>query len=72
MTDNHRSDHACGCCSRRLTVAQLCDRLQVKVDTVYQWNRRGTGPKFIRVGRHLRYRVSDVDAWEKEHESGAA
>ncbi len=31
--------------------------------TLYQWKYRGTGPKPLKVGRHLRYRWSEVDAW---------
>ena len=35
----------------------------VPLATVYKWNHEGTGPIVIRVGRHVRYRPSDVDAW---------
>jgi hypothetical protein len=31
--------------------------------TVYNWRTRGLGPRGIRVGRHVRYRLADVDAW---------
>ena len=37
--------------------------LDLPVRTVYQWNSRGTGPPRIRVGRHVRYRRADVEAW---------
>ncbi|WP_175974812.1 helix-turn-helix transcriptional regulator [Corynebacterium sp. Marseille-Q2823] len=32
-------------------------------------NRRykGTGPKFLKLGRRIMYRVSDVVAWEEEN-----
>lgn len=33
------------------------------VRTLYEWNYRGVGPKAIEVGRHLRYRWTDVDSW---------
>jgi len=33
------------------------------VETLYQWRTRSTGPKAARVGRHLRYRRSDVERW---------
>jgi predicted DNA-binding transcriptional regulator AlpA len=32
----------------------------------------GTGPKFVKLGRHVRYRVSDVLAWIEEQERGAS
>jgi excisionase family DNA binding protein len=35
----------------------------VPLKTVYQWRYAGTGPRAIRVGRHLRYRWSDVEEW---------
>ncbi|MER5861229.1 helix-turn-helix domain-containing protein [Streptomyces sp900105245] len=33
------------------------------VETVYQWRRKGTGPRGFRVGRHLRFDPDDVRAW---------
>ena len=43
----------------------LADREGVPVPTVYQWRSRGTGPPGFRVGRHVRYRLADVVAWEE-------
>jgi predicted DNA-binding transcriptional regulator AlpA len=28
-----------------------------------QWRYQGLGPRFIKLGRNVRYRVSDVEAW---------
>jgi excisionase family DNA binding protein len=45
---------------------QLAERLGVPPETVAAWRRKRTGgPPFMRVGRHVRYRVADVLAWEK-------
>jgi len=41
----------------------LADYLGVPLATLYQWSSRRTGPRTIRVGRHLRYRQSDIDRW---------
>jgi predicted DNA-binding transcriptional regulator AlpA len=41
-------------------VAQL---LHVKVKTLQAWRSRGGGPRFVRVGRLVRYRDEDVAAW---------
>lgn len=46
-----------------LTAQELAEQLGVPLATLYQWNTKGTGPKRIRMGRHVRYRLSDVDAW---------
>ena len=48
---------------RLLTVAELADYLGVPVATLYQWRYRGEGPPGFRVGRHLRYRWSDIQQW---------
>ena len=41
----------------------LAGYLDVPVKTVYGWRHRGLGPAGFRVGRHLRYRQSDVEKW---------
>jgi predicted DNA-binding transcriptional regulator AlpA len=37
--------------------------LGVPVTTLYQWRYRHIGPPSIKVGKHVRYRRIDVDAW---------
>jgi excisionase family DNA binding protein len=51
-----------------LTVEQLAEFLGVPVATVYRWNYLGTGPQRMAVGRHVRYRLSDVDAWLRDQQ----
>lgn len=41
----------------------LAEHLGIPLATVYAMNHRGTGPRRIKVGKHVRYRRSDVDAW---------
>ncbi len=48
---------------RLLTVEELADYLGVPVATIYAWRYRGEGPPGFRVGRHLRFRQSDVEQW---------
>jgi len=43
--------------------SELAALLDVPVTTVYRWRSRHEGPKGIRIGRHVRYRVEDVEAW---------
>lgn len=35
----------------------------VKPDTLRVWRRRGRGPAYIKTGRLVLYRRSDLDAW---------
>jgi excisionase family DNA binding protein len=48
---------------RLLTVEDLAGYLEVPVATVYAWRYRRQGPPGFRVGRHLRFRHSDVEDW---------
>jgi excisionase family DNA binding protein len=41
--------------------------LKVPVGTLANWRYQGKGPRFIKVGRHVRYRRSDVEAWLELH-----
>lgn len=45
------------------TPAEVASYLGVPVKTLYQWKYRGIGPSVHKVGRHLRYRWREVDAW---------
>lgn len=48
---------------RMATPAEVADYLQVPVKTLYRWRYAGEGPVAYRVGRHLRFRWSDVERW---------
>jgi excisionase family DNA binding protein len=41
--------------------------LGVPKATLYAWRYRREGPPAVRVGRHLRYRWSDLDRWLEDH-----
>ena len=49
--------------SRLLSTEEVARILVVPVNTLYCWRYKGTGPKALRVGKHLRYRLVDVLAW---------
>ena len=55
---------------RHLTPAELAERLGVSVRTLTDWRYRGIGPRFLKVGVHIRYRVADVLAWEQTRVRG--
>ena len=48
---------------RLLSTDEVARILVVPVSTLYCWRYKGTGPKAYRVGKHLRFRLSDVMAW---------
>ena len=45
------------------TAEEIAEYLGVPLGTVYQWSSRGGGPRLIKVGRHLRARWSDIEAY---------
>ena len=46
---------------------ELAAFLGIPLATIYRWRSRGDGPRGIRVGRHVRYRVEEVERWLDEH-----
>ncbi len=48
---------------RLLTVQELANYLGVPVATIYAWRYRHEGPPGFRVGRHVRFRQSDIEEW---------
>ena len=48
---------------RLLTVEDLAEYLGVPVATLYAWRSQRQGPRGFRVGRHLRYRWTDIEEW---------
>jgi len=49
---------------RPLASAQeVADYLGVSIKTIYTWQYTKTGPRFMRVGKHLKARWSDVESW---------
>ena len=48
-----------------LSAQQLADYLEAPIATLYAWRHRGEGPPGFRVGRHIRYRRTDVELWKQ-------
>ena len=44
-----------------LTESEAAIRLGLKVATLRAWRHQGRGPAFVRLGRAIRYLVSDID-----------
>ena len=65
-----------------VTDAELVDRqslwdtprtaafLGIPPATMGQWAYLGKGPRFVKVGKHRRYRPADVEKWLSAHEQG--
>lgn len=50
---------------RLLTAQDLADRLSVPLQSIYGWRVAHKGPRGLRVGKYIRYRLEDVLAWEE-------
>jgi hypothetical protein len=46
-----------------LTTHQAAIFLNLKPATLEQWRWTGRGPRFIKIGRSCRYRISDLEAF---------
>ena len=51
-----------------LTPRQLAERWQVSDATLASWRYKGCGPKYIKWGKVIRYPVTKIEEWEREHE----
>lgn len=54
-----------------LTVQEVAHKLRVPKATIYAWNSRGLAPPRCQMGRHVRYRRSDVEAWLRGREEAS-
>lgn len=50
-----------------LSIEDLAEYLGVPVTTIYDWRVDGKGPCGVRVGRHVKFTVTDVLAWIDNH-----
>jgi excisionase family DNA binding protein len=46
-----------------LSIETLAEYVGVPVVTIYRWRTEGKGPCAVRIGRHLKFALSDVQAW---------
>ncbi len=52
--------------SKLMTIRDVADYLGVPVNTLYQWRTKGYGPAGRRIGKYVRYRPQDVEAWVEQ------
>jgi predicted site-specific integrase-resolvase len=46
-----------------LTPAELANENKIPEKTLAQWRYLGRGPRYLKIGGHVRYRRTDVEAW---------
>jgi predicted DNA-binding transcriptional regulator AlpA len=49
-----------------LSRQELAERYGLPVKTPAEWASKGTGPRYAKFGRHVRYCLSDVMDWERK------
>lgn len=51
------------------TPEQVAEKLGVTEKTLNYWRYKGTGPRYLRVGKHVRYRWRDVEEWLRQQQA---
>ena len=51
----------------RLTPEALAERWEIETDTLTQWRWNGRGPKFLKIGGRVRYRLEDIEVFEEQN-----
>lgn len=54
------------------TTAEVAEYLDRPVATLRQWRWLNRGPRWVKIGKSVRYRWSDIDAYVDEQTRGAA
>jgi excisionase family DNA binding protein len=49
--------------ARWLSPELLANELDLPTRTIYGWRTKGGGPRGYRIGRHVRFKREDVEAW---------
>ena len=50
-----------------LSTKLLSRRWNIAPRTLERWRAEGCGPQFVRIGRHVRYRQTDILSFEVKH-----
>lgn len=57
---------------RLVSPTQLSEYTGIPVQTLANWRWRAEGPPWFKLGRHVRYRWSDVEKWLDANAQGGA
>ena len=55
-----------------MSIPEVARYLSVPEATLRYWRYQGTGPRSIKVGRHVRYQRSEVERYLRELQAGAS
>jgi excisionase family DNA binding protein len=50
---------------------ELAEWLGIPIQTIYDWRLSGRAPRAHKIGKHLRFALSDVQVWLEERHEGA-
>ena len=50
-----------------VTESEAARILNVSIGGLRKWRREGTGPRFIKIGRLIRYNLVDISEWLRIH-----
>lgn len=50
-----------------MTEMQACELLSVSPRTLQAWRVRGGGPKYVKIGKAVRYKRRDISEWLREN-----
>ena len=56
--------------SQLLDEGRLAERLGVSRSTLQSWRYAGRGPRYLKIGRLIRYQVSDIEAYLRAQTRG--
>ena len=66
MSEHHSSaGRRDGTAVRHINQRQLAARWDVSVRTLERWRSESKGPPYLKLGGHVTYRLSDVEAYEE-------
>ena len=54
-----------------LDTTQLAKAYGLAEVTLRKWRIAGTGPRFVRLGRCVRYRIADIESWVSSRTVGS-
>lgn len=50
---------------RRLRQSELADRWNMSERTLEAWRSKGTGPRYLKIGGRVSYRLEDIEEFER-------
>jgi hypothetical protein len=71
LLTNHATLKFMGTTQTLLTPGELSEHLNgIPEQTLANWRWCGRGPAFVKVGKHVRYELADVEAWKAAQRRG--